>query len=362
VRSLSVVVAALFATLLVFSVAPAAFANDMNAVLVPQSGKAETHYVAVKNITIRYPSGSAISKELNGKEDRVQFTLNGTSSSTDNGVANAINAFNNALLAAKSPAVITQMRISYTGVIKGFEDNAQLSYKIEAVPTMEKFVISSDAGNQSSSANQTSASGGSQIVDLEWRRITVSDPIVLNAPNVGQIEITKPINLIDKTHKDLAKEIFNSPAAGIFTKSIMSFDRFKQSMSSWHFLFDPSGSLVESSSFYKDQTGAKVVSIYSLGESSFREGTFEPEEETATANIGGAQVQVKSQVPPPSGQIQISGFSSISQSGGEDFAVVSAEAPAGAQQATGNFPIQVLLVLGGMMGAIAVFILFKARK
>jgi hypothetical protein len=28
----------------------------------------------------------------------------------------------------------------------------------------------------------------------------------------------------------------------------------------------------------------------------------------------------------------------------------------------GGFPIQVLLVLGGMMGAIAVFIRFKARK
>jgi LPXTG-motif cell wall-anchored protein len=32
------------------------------------------------------------------------------------------------------------------------------------------------------------------------------------------------------------------------------------------------------------------------------------------------------------------------------------------QTSTGGFPIQVLLVLGGMMGAIAIFILFKARK
>ncbi|MDF2769688.1 MAG: hypothetical protein K0S91_2523, partial [Nitrososphaeraceae archaeon] len=30
--------------------------------------------------------------------------------------------------------------------------------------------------------------------------------------------------------------------------------------------------------------------------------------------------------------------------------------------ATGGFPIQVLLVLGGMMGAVAVFVLLKARK
>jgi hypothetical protein len=30
--------------------------------------------------------------------------------------------------------------------------------------------------------------------------------------------------------------------------------------------------------------------------------------------------------------------------------------------ATGGFPLQVLLVLGGMMGAVAVFVLVKARK
>jgi hypothetical protein len=361
VKSLSVVVAMLFATLLAFSVAPAAFANDMNAVLVPQTDKAEGHYVAVKNITLRYPSGSPISQELNGKQDRIQFTVKGNTSSTDNGVANAIAAFNKALLQARSPAVVTNMTITYTGVLKGAPDNAAITLKIEAVPQMEKIVISG-GGNGSGGGNQSASSSASQAVDLEWRRITVTDPILLKAPDVGEIEITKPINFLDKTHKDLAKQIFDSQLSSIFNTSILNFDRFKQPMSTWHFLFDPSGSLVESSSFFKESSGAKVVSIYSLGESSFREGTFQPEEEDATATIGGAQVQAHSQVPAPSGQIQISGFSSLDQAAGGNFAVVTAEAPAGAQQATGNFPIQVLLVLGGMMGAIAVFILFKARK
>ncbi|UVS69325.1 hypothetical protein [Nitrososphaera viennensis] len=325
----------------------------MNAVLVPERDKAEGHYIAVKNISLRYPPGSPISQELNGKVDRVQFTLKGDANSTDNGVANAINAFNKAMLEAQSPVVVTNMTITYTGVIRGFENNALMSYKIEAVPQMEKFVING-GGNQSSTTGD--------VVDLEWRRIVVTDPIVLNAPDVGEIEITKPINLIDKTHKDLAKQIFESQASSIFTTSILNFDKFKQPMGTWHFLFDPSGSLVESSSFYKEESGAKVVSIYSLGESSFREGTFEPEEEDATATIGGAQVQVHSQVPAPSGQIQIAGFAKIDQSAGSNIAVVTREAPADVQNATGNFPLQVLLVLGGMMGAIAVFILFKARK
>jgi hypothetical protein len=102
--------------------------------------------------------------------------------------------------------------------------------------------------------------------------------------------------------------------------------------------------------------------VYSLGESSLREGTHGIEERTATATIDGANVNVHSTTPPPSGQIQIAGYSSAQELGGAWHAVVTAEAPEGVQTSSGGFPIQVLLVLGGMMGAIAVFILFKARK
>ncbi|HEX6561728.1 MAG TPA: hypothetical protein VF016_06840 [Nitrososphaera sp.] len=355
-KSLPVVVATLFATLLAFSVVPAAFANDMNAVLVPQVDKGETHFIAVKNITFRYPADSAIAQELNGKQDRIQFTVSGNSSSTDNGVASAITAFNRALLQAQSPAMVTNMTITYTGTIRGFPDNALMTVKVEAVPNIEKFVIS--GGN--SGGNQSTAT--SSAVDLEWRGLSVTDPIVLTAPDVGQIEITKPINLVDKLHKDLAKQIFESQASSMFTPSIINFDKFKQPMNTWHVLFDPSGRLVETSSFFAAENTAKVVSTYSLGESSFREGTFQPEESDATASIGGAQVQFHSQVPAPSGQIQIAGYAKLDQATGGNVALVTTDAPEGVTQSSGNFPIQVLLVLGGMMGAIAVFILFKARK
>lgn len=347
-KSLSVVAATLFAALLAFSTVPAAFANDMTGILIPQTDRAENHFIGVKNITMRYPAGSAIAQTLNGANDRIQFTISGSANSTDNGVANAIAAFNKALLEQQSPAMITEMEITYTGTIRGREDNAQMSFKIEAVPVMEKFVISS--GEQG------------DAVDLAWRGIHVTDPIVVNAPDIGELEINLPINAIDALYPELAEQMFNSEAREILTEPILDFRKFQQSMGTWHFLFDPSGSLVESSAFFREESGARVVSIYSLGESSFREGTFEAEEKDVDANIGGTQVAVHSQIPKPSGQIQIAGFSTIQSGAGGDFAVVTQEAPADVQQATGNFPLTVLLVLGGMMGAIAVFILFKARK
>lgn len=350
-KSLSVVVAALFAVILAFSVVPSAFANDMNAVLIPERDKAEAQFIGFKNLKISYPEGSAIAKAFGDSDKRIQFTLNGTINSTDNGIANAIVGFNKAMLAAGSPTQATSMQLTYTAAVKPGPTSTLISYKIEAAPVLEKFVLSQ------------SPDASSQVVDLEWRGLKVTDSIVLNSPQNGKIEINKPIGLIQVLFPDLANQIESSQAASMFDEPILDFTKFNQKMDTWHFLFDPSGSIVESSSFFRDESGAKVVSIFSLGESSFREGTFVAEEKDAKANIAGTDVNVHSQVPAPSGQIQIAGFAKpdVTQPNAE-FAAVTKDAPEGTTTATGGFPIQVLLVLGGMMGAIAVFILWKARK
>ncbi len=108
--------------------------------------------------------------------------------------------------------------------------------------------------------------------------------------------------------------------------------------------------------------GAQVLSVYALGEGSLREGAHTATEKDANVNVDGADVRVHSTTPPPSGQITVAGYADEQEANGAEFAVVSPDAPAGVQTSTGGFPIQVLLVLGGMMGAIAIFILFKARK
>ncbi len=351
-KYLPTAIAITFAALLTLSFVPRAFANDMNAVLVPQRNIAEGHYIAFYNLEIRYPEGSTLANEFSGKNERYQFTLTGDPNSTDNGVASAIAAFNNAMVDKNSPVHVTKMDISYTATIKGEATSTLISYKIETKPFLENFVI--EKGTEEGRA--------ADIVDLEWRSIVVKDPITLKSPDLGMVEVNKPINLIKATHPAVADKIDSSGANVIFDEPILNFNAFNLPMERWHFLFDPSGSLVETSSFFREESGAKVTSIYSLGESSFREGTFEAEEKDVKANIDGQEVLFHSQVPAPSGQIQVAGFSIIRTSESGEFAMVTVEAPEGAQAATGGFPIQVLLVLGGMMGAIAIFILFKARK
>ena len=339
---------------MIFSAVPHAFANDMNASLIPERNEAEGSFIGVKNVELRYSAGSAIAAQLGDEIKRVKFNLAGNANSTDNSISNAIVAFNNAMVASKSPMQVTSMNLTYTAVVKPGETSTLISYKIEARTTMEGFVL--NRGTESALAGD--------IVDFEWRGVHVTESIILDSPELGEMEVNKAIGLMAALYPEVAEEIESSAAAEIFNEPILDFRKFDQSMETWHFLFDPSGSLAESSAYFREESGAKVVSIYSLGESSFREGTFEAEEKDASANIGGTEVQVHSQVPAPSGQIQVAGFSDNDETASQDaeFAMVTIETPEGVQSATGSFPVQVLLIFGGMMGAIAVLILWKARK
>ena len=189
----------------------------------------------------------------------------------------------------------------------------------------------------------------------------VNDSVIVNTPQYGNIDINRPIGLLQVLHPGFASKLENTQARGILEDPLLNFEDFGASMNSWHYLFDPVGTYGESVGLAGTE-GAKAVSVYAFGEGSVREGPHVPVEKDAAVTIDGAEINVHYQNPPPSCQIQIEGYANQQERGGTEFATVTAEAPEGAQTSTGGFPIQVLLVLGGMMGAIAVFILFKARK
>jgi hypothetical protein len=351
VKYFTIGLSGILAALLISSFVYQAYAADLAASLVPDRDRSDASYVGVRTVTLQYPAGSSLAQELNGKSERIQFTLNGTvTGQDDTGMSGLIAGINSALVQADSPVQVSQANVSYAGVLRGGPTSTVISYKVELKPTLERFVLQRGEGAQSA-----------QLIDLEWRGILVSEPLVVNAPDVGQININYPIGLLQVLYPTLAQKLESSQARDIFVQPIANFEDFNAPMSSWHVLFDPVGSYGGSVGLTETE-GANALSVYSLGESSLREGAHAAQEMDATAMIDGAQVNVHSTSPPPSGQIQIVGYANAQESGGAWSATVTAEAPAGVQTSSGGFPIQVLLVLGGMMGAIAIFILFKSRK
>ena len=334
-------------SVLLFSQIMSVHAVQLTASLVPTTGHGEVDWSAIRFLTIKYPPNSPLAQEFNGKSETVRFTMQ----ADEDGMPQLIQAFNDAMASQKnSPVRISNASLTYTGQLRGSEDELTLSYNIQLKPS---FI----SGVTLSSENQTA-----DVVDLDWRSINVADPLTLSTP-YGDIDVNHPIGLIQANHSSVADQLMNSEAAAILEDPLFNFQDVGRPMDTWHFLFDPTGSQAGAAgSGFEEIAGARVVSIYSLGESSFREGTFQETEKQASATVDGAPITVESTTPPTSAQMTIAGFSKIQKTGDQEFAVVTQQAPAGTTTATGGFPIQVLLVLGGMMGAVAVFVLIKTRK
>ena len=347
----TLVLSGILAILLISVFVTQAYAADLAVALNPESGISEASFVGVKTVTLEYPAGSSLAQELDGQNQRVEFSLNGTATGQDDtGMSGLIAAVNRAFVQADSPVQVSQAVVSYSSVLRGGPTSTVISYRIDLQPTLESFVF------QGGEAGQTGL-----LVDLEWRGIAINEPLVVNAPDIGQININYPIGILQALYPSFAQQFENSQAREVLNGPILNFADFNAPMTTWHVLFDPVGAY-GGSVFLEETAGVNALSVYSLGESSLREGTHGIEERDATATIDGATVNVHSSTPPPSGQIQIAGYSDHRESGGAWYSIVTSEAPEGVQTSTGGFPIQVLLVLGGMMGAIAIFILFKARK
>ncbi len=328
-----------------------AYAVDLAAALNPEADAADASFVGVRTVTLEYPAGSSLAQELDGQNQRIEFSLNGTATDQNaTGMSGLIAALNRAFVQADSPVQASQAVVSYSGVLRGGPTSTVISYRIDVEPTLERIVLQAGEGGQTG-----------RLVDLEWRGIAINEPLVVNAPDVGQININFPIGLLQALYPSLAQKFEGTQAMEVLNQPILNFEEFNAPMSTWHVLFDPVGAYGGSVGL-NGTGGAKALSVYSLGESSLREGAHGITERDASATIDGATVTVHSTTPPPSGQIQIAGYSDHRESGGAWYSLVTAEAPEGVQTSSGGFPIQVLLVLGGMMGAIAIFILFKARK
>jgi hypothetical protein len=325
------------------------YAVQMTVVLSPQQNQAEPVFTANRFITLEYDPTSELAKKLATVNDNLRFRANASTP----GMAELISGINKDIFTEKqSPILIENATIDYTGTLRGSSDRLIMSYKVVFTPSITGFTLPSN----------NSESGGA-LVDLDWRGFFTNRPLELQVPEFGNVSINYPISLLQVKFPEIAQQLNSSEASEIFNTSLFNFEKIATPMERWHFLFDPTGSQASTAgSGYEELGGARVVSIFSLGESSFREGVMEAEESDAAAVIDGTNVDIHSSHPPPSGQIQVAGFATVSRNGNSEIAFVTENAPEGTTTATGGFPLQVLLILAGMMAAVSVFVLWKARK
>jgi hypothetical protein len=338
-------------TLVIFgSIFNQAIAIQMEASISPSLNLAEAKFGGDKIISLTYPEDSSISKFFNGKKDTISFTLN--SSDPNNGLRQVLSSANDILLKEKQSQVhLENATLVYKASINGGPTLTTISYQVQLNPVIKGLVTS---------ANGTD----STIVDLDWRSFVVKTPLYVNTSQYGRMDVNHPMDGFEKLVPEFAPKIVNTPLAATFNQPLLDFEEFGAPLGNWHFLFDATGAQAGASGFgFSVGTGgSKIVSIYSLGESSFREGTHSAKESSASSTIDNVNVGLHSFTAPPSGQLQIGGFSKIQKIGDTEFAFTSTVAPQGIETSSGGFPIFVLLVFGGMMAGVAILVLVKARK
>lgn len=335
------ITAAAVASVLAAGLAPQAFANQLDALLLPATDRSVAHLTAYRTIKLGYPQDSAIAELLDGRSERIDFLADSTSQE----VRTVLEKINGVMRSErKSAFTLENATVQYVAMMEGYPDGAQLSYKVDIKADVTGYVLQK--------ANGT----GPAIVDLDWRNFEVKDPLVVSTER-GAIDINRPSGALKAVAPELAEKLLAGEAGEIMEDPIMDFGRFDLPMQSWHFLFDVTGEQLKNYDVFVEGQGG-TVSIHSIGESSFREGRYRPEEKEAVATVDGTAVAVHASTPSPSGQISIAGYSKAEERNGTEYALVSSKAP----WFVIGFQFQVLLVLGGMMGAIAVFVLFKTRR
>jgi hypothetical protein len=234
---------------------------------------------------------------------------------------------------------VTAVKLDYSATLVGRDADAAVDYKVIVIPTMDGFLI------------REYSEGSPALFDLTWRGIKVDGPITVQTAQYGQYEVNKPLSFFTTYFPDVASKISGTEAEGILNMSLIdASDILKQPLTNWHFLFDPTGISAETSKY--GFSGARVVvSSFTMGESSIREGQQREKELDATFSAD-KTYSARAVQSSDSANIFLAGYASPDRVQGLEVVGVSPSAPTtAAQTSTGSFPVLIIYGMAGMAAA-----------
>ena len=339
------------ASILIISPMVPAFAVQLDTLLIPKNDRADASFKAINVVYIEYSKGGNLQSLLQNANDKIEFKAYKETP----GVQELINKINNNLIKEKSsPVRVEDVIIQYKAELKPDETRAVLEHNLKMELKITRFVLN---------PGFTSSEGA--LVDLNWRGLYIDEPIVLKTKNYGDVEINFPSGYYYNKHPEVMKVMEDSEAMKVMSQPLIDFREFTDlSLDRWHWLFDPSGSIRESEQYgFSEEGGANLITFFAYGEGSIREGIHKEKISKLDVTIDGVQYIIRSTTPPSSASIQIAGYAIESIQGSDEGALVFDNVPEGSGKSyTGGFPIVVLAVLGGMMAAVAGFVLWRANK
>ena len=335
----------LTAIIAISGLAPVFASAQLDITIDPDAGIAVAKMTYQRSITLDYSQGGKLADTLAGKSDKIAFTA----SSSTTGMTSLIDKLNTYIASKGSQAQITDLDMDYLVTLTGRSDNASIDYKIVLNPTIKGFVIKAGSGNTPT------------LIDVDWRGFGVLGPVVITTPMHGDVEINLPISAVETFIPSMGLAMKAGDAGELLTTRLMNGDGIKeQPIGNWHFLFDPTGIGVDAAQ-YGFVTGS-VLSSFTMGESSLREGLIREQVNDATFTSDKVYL-IKSIESSANASIDIIGFANRDNLGSSEIFGVTPNAPEGyASTSSGEFPAFILYGMAGMAAIGGAAIMMMSRR
>jgi len=339
-----VIVAFLSIIITIGGISPVFASSQLEVTIDPNSDTAIAKMTYQRSINIDYSDGGNLA-DMNGLSKKISFSADSSNPS----VQSLISKINSYILSQNSQAQITDLTVEYSSLMTGRSTSMSVDYTIVLHPTIQNFVIKQGSGNDPT------------LLDVDWRGVGVVGPVVINTPAYGDVEINLPISTFERFTPSLALSLKSSDAGQLVNTRLMDGDEIKaQPIGNWHFLFDPTGIGADASQ-YGFQTGS-VISSFTMGESSLREGLIREQVHEGSVNIDKTYT-VTSYESSGNASIDIIGFANRDVLGTSEIFGVTPNAPEGyASTSSGEFPAVILYGMAGMAAVGGAAMMFMSKR
>ncbi|MGI0009914.1 MAG: hypothetical protein ACREAE_00770 [Nitrosopumilaceae archaeon] len=345
-RNNQLTAACIFSLLVIGMISPI-WAVQIDATLGTKAEYSQPTFKFLRTIFIEYPEGGKLAEALQGKDILVNFKAD----SSIAGISDLISKINNNLAYELGSTVfVTDLDVTYRAHLVGTESQAAIDYKIVLTPKMTNYVLR-EATNSSAA-----------IIDAQWRGIAIKEPIIIKSAQLGDVEINIPISFFEKEIPQAYQILKETEGDVVLSKHLIDASVIlSHPLSKWHTLFDPTSTISDAAKFgYK---GEKIViTSYTAGESSIREGIWKEKIEETKLNLDKKYV-IRSIDPASSANIQINGYVTHETIDGTEYFGSSTQIPKGAPKpSSGDFPVGVMYGMAGAGAVVAVVVLFWSDK
>lgn len=292
-------------------------------------------FIFQRTVFIEYPQGGQLADALRGQQASLSFSAD--SSTAD--LQRLIDELNNSLSQKQSSAHVTAVKIDYSASMVGRADAASVDYRVVLTPTIDGFLI------------REYEEGSAALFDISWRGLIASSPTPISTEEHGVVEVNQPLSFFKENFPSVASAVAGTEAEQILAMPLIDASGIgNQPLGNWHFLFDPTGIAAQTAQF--GFSGDKVVvSSFTMGESSIREGQVREKEFDVTFSAD-TTYHVRTVQSADSANFFLAGYASPDTLQGHEVVGVSAVAPtSAAQTSTGSFPVLIIYGMAGMAAA-----------